>query len=653
MQILAVSVYSHEGKRRDLRLMPGRLNILTGRSKTGKSAVLDLVEFCLGRDEVTLPLGIISEAVSWYATLVQIGSARLLLARPNPETATTSRAMMLIGDSRLDLPDYSALRVNADTTVLREQLSERLGIESFRVEQRTSLRSSFDVSVRQALFYSFQKQTEIASQQFLFHRQGEEGIAATIRETLPYFLGAIDPERVVLRQQFLQARRILRRTRRELEDARALMDEQDSRHVALIRDAADLGLIPANYSQGPLENVRGLLELALNSPQSQVDNRQGERLPGVDGSVSRRRALLDERRRLRAEYRDLSDSIDLLRGLRSEQEDFDDELRYQSDRLQALELMPRTKSEGAHREDICPLCLQEIENPDPSIDLLNSLREEIGRSLATSGNIRPRREAELRSLYERRDQLRDEIRVNLAQLNALVSAGNAASDADDISVRRAFLQGRIAQELDRGIFGDDRIATLTQAEEAARLRVESLQALIDDDSVDARMDEILRQIGADLTNYSRYLQLENSEHYIRLDPDRLTVSAVTPGGVRPLTRVGSAENWIGYHLAVHLALHKWFVSNGRPVPRFVMFDQPTQAFFPEEVADAAEIEDADWQAVRRQFKLMNDVVNELEGELQVIVCDHANLTDDWFQNAVVDNWRRGVALIPVDWIAAE
>ena len=167
------------------------------------------------------------------------------------------------------------------------------------------------------------------------------------------------------------------------------------------------------------------------------------------------------------------------------------------------------------------------------------------------------------------------------------------------------------------------------------------------------MDQILRQIEVDLTNFSRYLRLENSEHYIRLDPDRLIVSAVTPGGVRPLTRVGSAENWIGYHLAVHLALHKWFVTNDRPVPRFVIFDQPTQAFFPEEVADAAEIEDADWQAVRRQFSLMNDVVTALDGALQIIVCDHANLSDDWFQAAVVDNWRRDVALVPVDWIVAE
>ena len=153
-----------------------------------------------------------------------------------------------------------------------------------------------------------------------------------------------------------------------------------------------------------------------------------------------------------------------------------------------------------------------------------------------------------------------------------------------------------------------------------------------------------------MTDYARAMQLEGSEYFVRLDPVQLTVAVQTPGGRVPLERMGSAENWVGYHLVAHLALHQWFVTNARPVPRFVMFDQPTQAFFPEEVVDAANDENADWEAVRRQFTLMHEVVDALKGDLQVIVSDHANLADDWFQDAVIDNWRNGVALIPSDWL---
>ncbi|WP_275423957.1 DUF3732 domain-containing protein [Virgisporangium aurantiacum] len=46
---------------------------------------------------------------------------------------------------------------------------------------------------------------------------------------------------------------------------------------------------------------------------------------------------------------------------------------------------------------------------------------------------------------------------------------------------------------------------------------------------------------------------------------------------------------------------------------------------------------------------MRDVVAELTPQLQIIVCDHANLSESWFQSAVRHNWRNE-ALIPAAWI---
>jgi hypothetical protein len=102
--------------------------------------------------------------------------------------------MLSIGDENLDFPPVSSLQVNVDTTVLREQLSERIGIEQYRIEAAPNrLNESFDVSIRQALLLCFQKQTEIASQQFLFHRQAESYVRDALKDTLPYFLGATGP----------------------------------------------------------------------------------------------------------------------------------------------------------------------------------------------------------------------------------------------------------------------------------------------------------------------------------------------------------------------------------------------------------------------------------------------------------------------------
>jgi hypothetical protein len=89
-----------------------------------------------------------------------------------------------------------------------------------------------------------------------------------------------------------------------------------------------------------------------------------------------------------------------------------------------------------------------------------------------------------------------------------------------------------------------------------------------------------------------------------------------------------------------------------------MIDQPTQAYYPSDLAKQTGIpeRDDDRAAVRRIYRLMHDVVQKLAPKLQIIVCDHANLEDDWFQDSVEHNWRGedpadpDNRLIPQAWI---
>jgi Protein of unknown function (DUF3732) len=102
----------------------------------------------------------------------------------------------------------------------------------------------------------------------------------------------------------------------------------------------------------------------------------------------------------------------------------------------------------------------------------------------------------------------------------------------------------------------------------------------------------------------------------------------------------------------HLGLHKWFGQKNRPVPGFVIFDQPSQAHYPpEKDADGSldVLPDEDRTAVFQLFKLIYDAAVELAPDLQIIVMDHADLKSDWFQGAVIERWR-GKALVPETWI---
>lgn len=159
-----------------------------------------------------------------------------------------------------------------------------------------------------------------------------------------------------------------------------------------------------------------------------------------------------------------------------------------------------------------------------------------------------------------------------------------------------------------------------------------------------------------MTAMAKQLGLGYTQEGVRLDPVALTVVAGDPED-DPLwlsEDIGSGKNWVGYHLVTLLALHKHFVDHSRPVPRFLMLDQPTQAFYPSERRRARdrslnELPDEDQQLVRQQFALLRDVVSEMDGELQIVVTDHADIAEKWFEPT--HEWRDGKALVPGDWYA--
>jgi len=75
------------------------------------------------------------------------------------------------------------------------------------------------------------------------------------------------------------------------------------------------------------------------------------------------------------------------------------------------------------------------------------------------------------------------------------------------------------------------------------------------------------------------------------------------------TGIGSAKNWVGYHLAATLSLQAHFIDRQRPVPSFLVLDQPTQAFFPSDRPDE-DASDEDRRDALAQFILMRDVVDD-------------------------------------------
>lgn len=66
MQVLELVLYGYNQKVRHLPFKLGQVNIITGRSKSGKSAVGDIIDYCLGGNSCNIADGVVRENVAWY-----------------------------------------------------------------------------------------------------------------------------------------------------------------------------------------------------------------------------------------------------------------------------------------------------------------------------------------------------------------------------------------------------------------------------------------------------------------------------------------------------------------------------------------------------------------------------------------------------------
>ena len=216
--------------------------------------------------------------------------------------------------------------------------------------------------------------------------------------------------------------------------------------------------------------------------------------------------------------------------------------------------------------------------------------------------------------------------------------------------------GRISLFLENWI-PDEESRRLETEQKRLQLKVAELTRAIGEDDSDQRLATTLNNISTQMTRYLERFQAEFNEFPARLDLAHLTVVIDRPDRQVAMMRTGGGANHLAYHLAALLAIHKFASLRNLPIPRFLLIDQPTQVYFPSpEVYNAADGSvqkteaNADLVAVRRLFELLhNFTINEAPG-FQIIVTEHANLGEPWFQNALVEPpWTKPPALIPDDW----
>lgn len=570
-QVIDIVLYGFNQKRRVLPLRPGRLNIITGSSKTGKTALIEIMDYCFGASECGIPEGIIRQTVEWVGMRLQVPEGQVFVARRLPANGqeTSSDVFYAVG-KEIALPDYSSLAQTTNPKALERLLTTHAGIsQNIHEPPAGQTRHPLTANIRHALFYCFQQQSEVISNRHLFHKQSEQWIAQAIKDTMPYFLGAVGDEHVAKMAELRRLRQEARSLERKLSEHQAVRGSGTSRAQSLVLEAVDLGLRPSGTVTEGWEDSVELLKDISSSPLPDE-----EREIADEGDEYER--LQENRQQLTHDLRRIKDQLLAAQALSSDRQGYSREVGAQLARLRSIQLF---EDQEAADHSSCPLCQSRFADNEipPSISDLRESTSELEAQIRSVEERSPQMQQVVRTLEDRLKKAQSKLRENRESIEALQASNQRLQELRDRSSRRAHVLGRIGLYLESLPHLED-TSELKSAIAVLKEQIAQLEEELSDEVIQDRIQSFLSNLSRDMSEWARELRLEHSEHPLRLDLKRLTVVADGDKGPISMEHMGSGENWVGYHLIAHLALHKWFVGHGRPVPRFLFIDQPHHRF---------------------------------------------------------------------------
>ncbi|MCG7639552.1 MULTISPECIES: DUF3732 domain-containing protein [Alteromonas] len=172
----------------------------------------------------------------------------------------------------------------------------------------------------------------------------------------------------------------------------------------------------------------------------------------------------------------------------------------------------------------------------------------------------------------------------------------------------------------------------------------------------------LQKVNKLATDWLPSLDTENPDAPISLSEKEMTIKVNNNGREDYLWEIGSGANWVSYHVAISLALHQHFAGQKQsPVPSYIIYDQPSQVYFPNKLNSPQESDEKDLALMEQDedivqvqiiFNVFSEAIKKTNNKLQVIVLDHApsHLVSQLANGHVVEEWRDGIKLVPMDWI---
>lgn len=635
--IRQIAFYGAEGRRRTLKFNTDQVNVVTGASGTGKTAILDAIDYCLGASKCGLPWYVRTHAqavaVHWVC-----GDRDLIVGRLIPYAGKGTDQMFVQTGKALSLPDRaSELEGKVPREYARMMIERSFGIGDVTSADDALRTEAGRATVRDLTPFLFLSADTIISSTNLLHDLNRSEKIKGIKAVIPYYLGAIDQDGILAERRLRQLEAALSRYEKEAIANERSQGRLTERAMALLSQASALGLgdtpSPSSTEKAMLRDLSRLLDTTTMS--------------GLSSSESEAGTLEDERQTLVGELGHLRERRRHINRLIRDASGFESAVDVQRHKLALSDhlLTP---------DDRCPICQSETDLGRKMSASIRTHLAVVSSEVSSVRQFKPELVVQLSKLEDAIESKSGRIREIETQISALIVQADSTSKMADLSQARAVLVGRVSQFLETTVEDFDRPAPDLKAihDEVAGLydRIDA-QAKRDrlrdaENMVSTYASVMLADLPTKIPATDARLLFAATPKINVIEPKRRTVLT--------LKEVGSDQNYLSIHLALAFALQKHFQDIDAPVPGLLVLDQVSRPYYAEG-GDEKTLEQMKTDEDRTAMRVIVDFLfKEVERQsgLQVILIEHAYLRDDErYVQATGERWTRasGEMLIPPDW----
>lgn len=647
-------------KRKEINFEPNRINVIVGDSQTGKSAIIPIIDYCLGSGKCSIPVGPIRDYTEWFGVLFQLKeNQEILLARREPREQKQTSDMYFLNSEQILVPESIEVK-NTDSNYIVNFLNQLSFLPSLDFAEDESAKKVYESkpSIKDFLAFCFQPQHIIANPYTLFYKADTVEHRFKLQIIFPLALGIINNQTLELEKELKLLQDEIRQKELELERRKKIIDGWGGEIKATYIQAIELGVL----ADAPLPDESWTINKYMEYLRAIPDAFKDEYVPLINEGTTNR--ILNYIQELQLRENAILDEIELrtielsqIKKFNSTSYKYEDSLKTQQDRLEIINT--GWLQQKLINSSKCPICQSDNHEAKAEISALSDIAKVIAEKSAKIVNSHNLLDKEVSVLEKQINELENQLKRIRNEYESLNRRNTEIQQRKKTIENTYKFIGRIEHYIkDLKKITDNSELSIQIAEITDKIKILATQ--ISKTNRKQIQIDTLRRISENINKYKEILKVENYKNPTALDIEELTLKISSKTGrLDYLWEIGSGSNWMGYHIATILSLHEYFNTLVfSHTPSFVVFDQPSQAYFPDTIKDdetkQSGLNSDDFERVKSIFLAMDKFLADSEKPTQLIVLEHAN-KDFWGDIKSTyyvsgKRWLKNDALIPIEWI---